>query len=167
MLLIVQPLECADGAGFTLVQSHCCTLHSAPSGSHASPAIFTRYNLQVFQEPDARVWPHLKLMNKSACGALTHISQKLSQVEGERKSSQMKKERAGEERETFENEKSPCVSRARSQTVQVPRREATEAGARGTEDSSEWKHTEKLGSCGKIYSFKRKEHPAKPSFDSR
>lgn len=42
VLLIVQPQECADDAGFTLVQSHCCTLPSGPVSLSCSPsAIFT------------------------------------------------------------------------------------------------------------------------------
>lgn len=42
VLLIVQPQECADDAGFTLVQSHCRTLPSGPVSLSCSPsAIFT------------------------------------------------------------------------------------------------------------------------------
>lgn len=53
VLLIVQPLECADDAGFTLVQSHCCTLHSGSVRLLRSPGYFyTRYtfaSLSVMQ----------------------------------------------------------------------------------------------------------------------
>ncbi len=53
VLLIVQPLECADDAGFTLVQSHCCTRHSGPVRLPCSHSYFyTRYtsaSLSVMQ----------------------------------------------------------------------------------------------------------------------
>ena len=76
VLLIVQPLECADDAGFTPVQSHCCILHSsAVSCSH----IFVHANLlsvmqrfwrphqeKYYQNHDRKV-QRLKPMNKTAC----------------------------------------------------------------------------------------------------
>lgn len=110
VLLIVQPLECADDAGFTLVQSHCCTLHSGPVRLSCSPSYFytpyfckvcplckvPRDHTSIIKYSDAEVRPHLKLMNNNfACAVLTHISHKFSQVQAERKSSQMKKKKRG------------------------------------------------------------------------
>lgn len=127
--------------------SHTVALFTlALSGSHARPAIFTQaILLQVCQlckvsgdhassgiikNPDTEVRPRLKRMNKSACVRSVNIHfPYVSLVQGERKSSQIKKQGGW-----FENEKSLCVSRAWSQT-EVPRREAIEAWARVTEKS--------------------------------
>lgn len=149
VLLIVQPLECADDAGFTLLQSHCCTLHSGPFGLSCSPSYFyTLYFCKfvsyakflgtmpavVLSRALIRKYSHTlnRWIGQHACSKLTYISHKFSQVKGERKSSQMKKA-GGKEKGIFQNEKSLCVSRACSQMVQVPRRKAIESQARGTE----------------------------------
>lgn len=169
VLLIVQPLECADDAGFTLVQSHCCTLHSGPVRLSCSPSYFyTLYFCKfvsyakflgttataaagVLSRTLVGKCGHAsnRWMSQCACGELTYISHKFSQVQGERKSSQMKKGKR--EGEIWEWKKPLCVCQACSQTVQVPKREAIEAGASGTEKNinshlvCEWKHREKLG----------------------
>lgn len=149
VLLIVQPLECADDAGFTLVQSHCCTLHSGPVRLSCSPSYFymlyfckfVSYAKFLGTTPEAvlsriliRKYSHTsnRWISQHACSVLTYISHKFSQVKGERKSCQMKKV-GGKEKGIFQNEKSLCVSRACSQMVYVPKRKAIEAQARGTE----------------------------------
>lgn len=82
VLLIVQPQECADDAGFTLVQSHCCTLPSGPVRLSCLPsAIFTHYILQslsvmqsfwgprqywYYQEKNRSATARRNLINKSS-----------------------------------------------------------------------------------------------------
>lgn len=81
VLLIVQPLECADDAGFTLVHSHSCTLLSVRLS--CSPSYFytlyfckfvsyanilgTRPAVVLSGTLMQAVRPNLKPMNKSAC----------------------------------------------------------------------------------------------------
>lgn len=153
VLLIVQPLECADDAGFTLVQSHCCTLHSGPVRLSCSPSYFYMLYFYKFvsyakflgNTPAAELsrtlmqkYSHAsKPMNKSACSKLTYICHKFSPCRESGSQVRWKKKKRGGgvkgKGEIFENEKSLCVSRAHSQTVQVPRGEAIEARARETE----------------------------------
>ena len=124
VLLIVQPLECADDAGFTLVQSHCSTLHSGLVRLSCSSSYFyalhfcmffsyanvsgDHANSGIIKDPDAE------------CGhtsnwwisqhVLTHISQKFYEVQVERKSSWMKRAGGGRGRDIWEWKKPLCFS---------------------------------------------------------